>query len=324
MGVLIRVVAWVCFVVAAALTGLRWVQPDQAVVQQAVSFMPWAIPLFVVALLLFLFHVFFPGKSRWQITMVLAALSLGGLVLQGWWLSPLYSGGSPEPGPGADTLRVFTLNVDAGSADPNDVVATAVTSRADVLVLQEVTSSSLSRMEQAGLGEAFPHRAGQPISGGHFGTMVFSTASLTGVTFVGTDESSVMASAAFPTGTVWLVAVDVPAPDSTGAWADDLGQLVELGESLKPAIVAGDFEASFDHQPFRALLDTGLRDAGERTNAGFQRTWPVDLSRYGVPLPRLTQPDHVLIGSGLAALSQNTLTIPGSDHRGVLAELAFR
>jgi len=324
MGVLIRVVAWVCFVVAAALTVLRWVQPDQAFVQQAVSFMPWAIPLFVVALLLFLFHVFFPGKSRWQITMVLAALSMGGLVLQGWWLSPLYSGASPEPGPSADTLRVFTFNVDNGLADPNDVVATAVTSGADVLVLQEVTNSSLSRMEQAGLGEAFPHRAGQPISGGHFGTMVFSTASLSGVTFVGTYESSVMATASFPTGTVWLVAVDVPAPGSTGAWADDLGQLVELGESLDPGIVAGDFEASFDHQPFRELLDTGLRDAGERSNAGFQRTWPVDLSRYGVPLPRLTQPDHVLIGSGLTALSQNTLTIPGSDHRGVLAELAFR
>jgi len=324
MGVLIRVVAWVCFVVAAALTALRWIQPEQSVVQQAVSFMPWAIPLFVVALLLFLFHVFFPGKSRWQVTMVLAALSMGGLVLQGWWITPLYSGGSPEPGPGADTLRVFTLNVDTGSADPNDVVATAVTSRADVLVLQEVTDSSLGRMEEAGLGEAYPHRAGQPMSGGHFGTMVFSTSSLSGVTYLGTAESSVQVEVALPGDTVWLLAVDVPGPDSSGAWTDDLGQLIELGGALKPAIVAGDFEATFDHQPFRDLLDTGLRDAGERSNAGFQRTWPVDLSRYGVPLPRLTQPDHVLIGSDLTALSQNTLTIPGSDHRGVLAELAFR
>ena len=324
MGVLIRVVAWLSFVVATALTVLHWVQPDLWVVQRAVLFTPWSIPLFTIALLLFLFHVFFPGKSRWQITMVLAGLSMVGLGLQGWWISPLFAGSNPEPGSGTEGIRVLTLNLDDGAADPNDVVSTAVTSRADFLILQEVSASALGRMDEAGLEAAFPHRAGQPVAGGHFGTMIFSTAQLSQPTFAGTLESSVLVTASLPGGTVWVFGVDVPVPDSSKAWSADLEKLAELASSLKPGIVAGTFNASFDHQAFQDLLDTGLRDVGERTNAGFQRTWPEGLTRYGVPLPRLALPDHVLAGAGLVAVKQSTTSVPGTDHRGVLVEVAFR
>ena len=326
MGVLIRLVAWVSFLAAGVLTALRLIQPDDPFAQQAIGFMPWTIPLFAIALLLFLFHVFFPGKSRWQITMALAGLALAGLLVQGWWLSPLFLGDKPEAGPQAEAFEVLTLNLDTGAADPNDVVSTAVTSGTDILVLQEVAPNTLARMEQAGLDTAFPHRVGQPMVGGQFGTMVFSSSTLSDVTFMGSVQSSVLFRVALPQGSTWMMAVGVPTPDSSTpeAWLADLGQLVETSAALHPTIVAGDFEAGFDHGPFRELLDTGLRDVGERANAGWQRTWPVDRSYYGIPLPRLTQPDHVLIGSTLSALSQTTLTVPGTDHRGVLAELAFR
>ena len=326
MGLIIRLVAWISCAIAVALTALRFLQLRQPLAQQALGYLPWTIPLFTLALLVFLAHLFFPGKSRWQITMALAAVSLLGLLLQVWWLSPLFIGDKPVAGPQADPFRVFTLNLDAGSADPNDVVAAAVTSGADIVVLQEVAPSTLARMEQAGLGTAFPHRAGQPISDGAFGTMVFSTAALGDATYLGTTQSSVQVQVGLPGHQVWLLAVAVPPPASGSpeAWLADLEQLTATVGQVHPAIVAGDFEASFEHGPFAGLLDAGLRDVGERANAGWQLTWPMERSRFGVKLPRMTQPDHVLIGSALAALDQDLITVLGSDHRAVLAEVAFR
>ena len=326
MGVLIRLVAWTSLVLATILTGLRFLQLEQPAAQQALVFTAWTIPMFAVALLLFLFHVFFPGKGRWQVTMALAGLSLVGLVLQGWWMSPLFVGDKPTPGPGAEPFRVLTLNLDTGTADPNDVVSTAVTSGADIVILQEVVPNTLTRMESAGLDSVYPHRAGQPLVNGRYGTMVFSNASLSDVTYLGTHSTTVQVKATVPQQQVWLLAVGVPAP-GTGTpepWLADLQQLVATARELHPAIVAGDFEATFDHQPFADLLDLGFRDVGERANAGWQRTWPTDRSRFGISFPRIGQLDHVLVGSSLAAVSQDTLSVPGSDHRGVLAEVAFR
>jgi endonuclease/exonuclease/phosphatase (EEP) superfamily protein YafD len=326
MGVLIRLVAWTSFVLATILTGLRFLQLEQPAAQKAVAFMALTIPLFGVALLLFVSHVFFPGKSRWQITMAVAGLSLAGLALQGWWMSPLFIGDKPTPGPQAEPFRVLTLNLDTGSADPNDVVSTAVTSGADILILQEVVPNTLTRMESAGLDSVFPHRAGQPFVNGRYGTMVFSNVALSDVTYLGTHSTTVQVKATLPRQQIWLLAVGVPAPGSgtPEPWLADLQQLATTVRELHPAIVAGDFEATFDHQPFADLLDLGLRDVGERTNAGWQPTWPTDRARFGISFPRIGRVDHVLVGSLLAPLSQDTVTVPGADHRGVLAEVAFR
>jgi endonuclease/exonuclease/phosphatase (EEP) superfamily protein YafD len=326
MSVLIRVLAWLTFLVAGALTLIRFVQPDVPVVQQAVGFVPWSVPLFGLAMLFFLYHVFFPGKGRWQITMGLAGLALAGLGAQGWWMSPLFTGAKPEAGPDADRLTVLTVNLRTGLADPTDLMSTAVADGVDVLVLQEVTGNALSRLEQVGLDTAFPHRAGQPQTNGQYGTMLLSTANLGDITFLGTTQTSVQARVALPAGSIWVVGVGVPAPGGKAPtpWLHDLRQLVDTGASLRPAVMAGDFEATFGHQPFEDLLATGLRDAGERANAGWQPTWPVDRKTFSVPWPLLTQPDHVLLGSTLTAVDQVTVVVPGSDHRGVLATLAFR
>jgi hypothetical protein len=74
----------------------------------------------------------------------------------------------------------------------------------------------------------------------------------------------------------------------------------------------------------RALADDGYRDVGELANQGWQPTWPSsgDVSLLGVPLPSLTQIDHVLVGPRLAAIGMHTREIPGSEHRAVVAEVA--
>lgn len=83
-------------------------------------------------------------------------------------------------------------------------------------------------------------------------------------------------------------------------------------------VVAGDFNATRDHRPFRDLLAAGFSDcadiAAKRPWPGF--TWPAN-RRYP-PIMRL---DHILVSPGLTVSETRTVQIPGTDHRGVLAVL---
>jgi len=85
-----------------------------------------------------------------------------------------------------------------------------------------------------------------------------------------------------------------------------------------PQIVAGDFNASRDHRPFRDILAAGFADSADiarrRPWPGF--TWPAD--RRWPPLMRL---DHILVSPGIRVSEARTVKIPGTDHRAVLAVL---
>ena len=88
-----------------------------------------------------------------------------------------------------------------------------------------------------------------------------------------------------------------------------------------PDLVVGDLNATADHRPLRNLSAAGYRSVTELTNTGWRPTWPAD--RALPPYP-LVQVDHVLVGPRLAAISSHTLPIDGSDHRGLLAEVAAK
>jgi endonuclease/exonuclease/phosphatase family metal-dependent hydrolase len=82
-------------------------------------------------------------------------------------------------------------------------------------------------------------------------------------------------------------------------------------------VLAGDFNASRDHRPFRELLAAGFLDCADtarrRPWPGF--TWPA--GRGLLPVMRL---DHVLVSRpGVSARESKLITVPGTDHRGVLA-----
>lgn len=66
---------------------------------------------------------------------------------------------------------------------------------------------------------------------------------------------------------------------------------------------------------FRDLLTNGYRDAVQQAGSGFAPTFPA-----GGPFPPLVTIDHVLTRNATAA-SLRTVTMPGSDHRAVLASV---
>ena len=63
-----------------------------------------------------------------------------------------------DPGPGALTLRVLSLNVLGGSADPAAVVQAVERHRVDVLVVQELTPGMVDRLTDADTGTLLPYR----------------------------------------------------------------------------------------------------------------------------------------------------------------------
>ena len=87
-----------------------------------------------------------------------------------------------------------------------------------------------------------------------------------------------------------------------------------------PQLVAGDFNASRDHRPFRELLAAGLVDCADvsqnRSRPGF--TGPA--KGRALPVMRL---DHVLVPRTATVPMTRTVRIPGTDHHGVLAVIEF-
>ena len=84
--------------------------------------------------------------------------------------------------------------------------------------------------------------------------------------------------------------------------------------------MVGDFNATHDHEPMRAVLDAGVRDAAEEAGSGWQPTWPT--KRYGQDWvwPLLTI-DHVLTSPHFDAVRTHTVEIPRTDHLTLVAEL---
>lgn len=314
--------------VGLLLTLLRLTHPEAGVAVRFTSFAPLAAPLYGLALLLLVFKLVFPGRDSWQPWTVFTLVVAGALALHLWWLAPLFAGSAPEPATGAQRIQVMTVNLHYGEADPARVVETAAIEKVQILVLAEVTTEGLRELDRYGIGEAFPHRAGEP-EDGPAGTMVFSSFPISAVERLDTSFASWAMTLATADGPLRLYAVHPRPPmgDADG-WRDDLEELRKAAEADRELdLMVGDFNATQDHAEFRAFSDDAdLHDAAERANAGWTPTWPSnDFKKVlGFPLIPLVQIDHVMVGRSMTATETESFQVDDTDHRGVLAEVAFR
>ena len=86
-------------------------------------------------------------------------------------------------------------------------------------------------------------------------------------------------------------------------------------------VLVGDFNATLDHVELRRLLATGYRDAASVVGKGLTPTWPYFGPRWAIT-PKVTI-DHVLADRRIGVRSFEAFTIPGTDHRVILAELVI-
>ena len=195
----------------------------------------------------------------------------------------------------------------------------------DVLAVQELTSGLVRRLALSGLAELLPQSQLEPRKGSR-GTGLWTRWPLTPLPSVAGLTAATLRSRidppAGPAVTVTAVHPVAPVADREHRWREELGLIQAiLGGTSGPQLAAGDFNASRDHGPFRALLRSGFVDCAD---AARRRSWP------GSPGPRtagtrLMRLDHMLAPrDGAIVHEARTIRVPGSDHEGVLAVLEFR
>jgi endonuclease/exonuclease/phosphatase (EEP) superfamily protein YafD len=222
---------------------------------------------------------------------------------------------SPSTIPGR-RLRLMSSNLYMGRADVKTVIRLVEEYEVEILNLVELTPEVAADLERAGLFEMLPHRVLRPAGTGT-GAGVASRYPLTELTLVGPSSLAQPSVRVDLHGTgLEIVAVHpLPPTRSFRIWRNDMAALPLPSGTAR--ILAGDFNATRDHAAFRRLLRAGYVDAGEHQGAGLVATWPCRC----FPLPVTL--DHVLVDDRIGVLVYRTLTIPGSDHKALYAELAI-
>ena len=307
-------VALVLGVPALVLTAMRVLPPADDAAALVAAFIPYALPLLVLALLCLL-----PALLRARRRAALAGLVAVVALLLGaqlaWQLPYVVADDRPVVGP---AFGLLSLNAYKGLADAGQVLAAA--RRADVVVLVEVTPAFVARLDAAGWRDRFPHDAGAS-SAQVSNTVIFSRHPLTGSRRLGSGSFD-----------QWSTTVDVPGVGPVallavhpcnpycgrGRWADALAEVrraveAELG---RPLVVAGDFNAVMDHGPMQELHQLGLRSAADLVGAGWAPTYPANRT-----VPPLIAIDHVLVDPALAVADLVRVPVDGTDHLGLLARI---
>jgi endonuclease/exonuclease/phosphatase family metal-dependent hydrolase len=225
----------------------------------------------------------------------------------------------PQPRAGGPLLRVLTANLLVGRAAEETVVGLVRQKDVDVLFLQELTETAVTRLKQAGLNDLLPHEVTDVRGATAGGSGIYARRPLT-------DGLRLPpASVALPTARidlgdgrcVELVCVHAHPPNPprrarVARWRRELATLP--GPADPPRVLAGDFNATEDHAPFRQLLRRGHIDAAAELGKGLVPTWGP------VRGPGLLTLDHILIDPRCAVQDVSVHPLPGSDHRAVYAE----
>ena len=269
------------------------------------------------------------ATARWLAVL----LAIPAVILWIWQLPPrkrighqAAAGSSRESGaaPPILGLRLLTINAQGGAVDPAVLLRILQSHNVDVLAVQELTPRMVSRLAAAGLGELLPfsHLDPRPASRG---TGLWARWPLTPLPPVPGLTAAAPRARIDPLGgrPVTLTAVHPLAPMNGHAdiWQRELALIRQTLTAVdEPQVVAGDFNASRDHRPFRDLLAAGFLDCADSSQSrpwpGF--TWPA--AGGMLPIMRL---DHVLVSRAATVRMTRAIRVPQTDHHSVLADIEF-
>ena len=266
-----------------------------------------------------------------------ALLAIPAALLVMWQLPPLrrpHVEAAPGPSPGASggtrsavttlRLRLFTVNAMRGAADPAALLRLLRQHSVDVLAVQELTPSMVSRLTAVGLTQLLPFSHLDPRPGS-WGVGWWARWPLLPLEPVPGLRSAAPRARVDPLDglPVTLTAVHLVAPTQkhSDAWRRELAIIQQTLATVDgPQLVAGDFNATRDHRPFRELLAAGYLDCADSSQSrswpGF--TWPA--TGRMLPVMRL---DHVLVSRTAAVPMTRAIRVPRTDHHGVLAAIEF-
>jgi endonuclease/exonuclease/phosphatase (EEP) superfamily protein YafD len=254
------------------------------------------------------------ATRRFVLAAAAGAVVAGHLVLL-WPVLPVHDGGSPT-GP---SLTVATANVLFDNARMRAAAETVLGQGADVVAVEEYSHEAAAAFAVAA-SRRYPYQL-ETRSGDASGTALFSRLPLLDGKRLTVGYAAVQAAVRVGGRRVTVLAVHAKAPiGQTGlsAWRGSLRELRRRADAVRgPLVVAGDLNATPYHHAFRELVDGPLDDAAERLGRAWRtRTW-----RQGGRLGPLALLDHVLVSGGIVPTHLDTVALPGSDHRMVVATL---
>jgi endonuclease/exonuclease/phosphatase (EEP) superfamily protein YafD len=245
-------------------------------------------------------------------------------------------GAPPVPAAGADapTLTVATANGLYDNTAPGRWGPAVLALDADVLAVQELSAHVLRSLRRAGVDERYPFRAVFEREGSG-GAGLWSRHPLRDVRTLelgNTDEANTGVVAVVDVGghPVTVANVHTVAPADRrrrGAWFAGFATLRDVLDDVEgPVVLLGDWNATLHHRTLRRFLaEAALRDAHVECRRGHAVTWPSPGSRRLADrlVPTVALLDRVLVRGPVAVRTVSEHTVPGSDHRAVLATLAL-
>jgi endonuclease/exonuclease/phosphatase (EEP) superfamily protein YafD len=225
----------------------------------------------------------------------------------------------PARGP---VLRVLTINLHYGTAAGTGLVRLVRETGPDVLFVQELGADGAARLAGAGLGTLLPHEMHDERTYRYRGSAIYARYPLREGLAIGSSfASQPTARLDLPSGhAVQLVCVHPHppfppwTPRAVPRWRDELATLPPPG--VPPVVLAGDYNATADHEHFRRLLRLGHADVASQAGRGLAPTWGPEPGGRA-----LLTFDHVLADPRCAVLAFAARRVPGSDHRALYAEL---
>lgn len=189
---------------------------------------------------------------------------------------------------------------------------------ADVLAFVEYTPAHAAVLA-AGLGDLYPYRLDHADPGAH-GIALWSRHPMREVPAVALGHERVTGDVTMRDGrTIRILAVHpISPPHTVGRWRTELAVLAREPPPIdRPAVMIGDFNASWNHPELRAVMATGWRSAHRDRGRGLSASWPNH--RIVPPFVRL---DHALVNDHLSVVAVDDFTVAGSDHRGLIVTVS--
>jgi endonuclease/exonuclease/phosphatase (EEP) superfamily protein YafD len=222
----------------------------------------------------------------------------------------------------APHLRVFSANLRVDNTHIAAVVAEIRAADPDVLSLQEYDTENRAAFEASGLLAAYPYQVTFE-QDSVFGALLASRVPFRRTSAIEVGERGMpLGILDTPIGPVAVACVHLNRPITTEEyrlWASQNDVLrIMVRDRTEPMILAGDFNATTQNGPFRAVLRAGIVDAHQSLGDGLSSSWP----KVG-PLPRLLRLDHVLVTPELVVTRVRNGRGAGSDHAPVIADIAL-
>lgn len=220
--------------------------------------------------------------------------------------------------PDAQRVTLASINVSYRQFSYRRLLEILAETSPDLVLIVEFTPHAAEVL--APLDERYPHSYKLPAEG-PYGIAVWSRYELDTPTTVTLGRvPAIDARVRTPRGTFTFVGVHLSAPTTPRRATqrnDELALLAAHRGTIEgPVVVAGDFNIT-PYSPFYGDWLTASALTDSRRGRTLSPSWPTMLPLLGIPI------DHVAVSSDFAILRHRRLPNFGSDHYGVLTDLAL-